>query len=288
MVFEPTHLNRREDAPPPHQETGPGKETAYCYDSDYREAARLPSELDVIFRTVHPKDKQMLVDGMARLSQASRYARFLVDRTSLSNTELQYLTELEGHTHFAIGVARPLPGGREEGIGIARFVRFKENPEVAEPAITVIDEYQGRGVGAALLQRLVEAARERGIKKFRCDFVAYNQRVCSIIDDFDDVAMVHRERGVLTMEFPLPSPRPDEYPWVTLKRSSIYRALARASQGLLSFRRIPHGREPPKLIPSGGRAASAFSEPGRDGEQKSWDDSSNGSLAAKQMEEAEG
>lgn len=286
-MLETQFPNIGQDDQPSLCETAPRHESGYRYDDTYREAARLPSRLDVTFRTVRPDDKQMLVDGMARLSQASRSARFLFDKTSLSEPELRYLTEVDGHNHFAIGAARPLPGGREEGIGIARFVRLKGNPEVAEPAITVIDEYQGRGIGTALLRRLVEAARERGIKKFQCDFLADNRGVCSIIDDLEDVSIVHRERGVVTMEFPLPSPQSEEHPRVTLKRSSMYRALARAAQGLLSLRQKGHRTEAPDLIPSGGKATASLLEPGRSGEQRLWGDSDNGTSAAEPLQEAE-
>jgi GNAT superfamily N-acetyltransferase len=151
----------------------------YHYDDRYREEARLPAGLQVVFRAVHPEDKNLLAEGMSRLSPASRYFRFLSPKKSLSKIELAYFTEVDGHNHFAIGVARPQPGGGEEGIGVARFVRFQDDPEVAEPAVTVIDDYQGCGVGTALLRRLVEAARERGIKRFRCEFLADNQRVCA-------------------------------------------------------------------------------------------------------------
>jgi GNAT superfamily N-acetyltransferase len=269
MVFEPLYLNGHQNSPPARQETGTGKRAAYQYDHDYRESARLPNGLEVIFRTVHPEEKHMLVEGMERLSQTSRHARFLVDNTSLAKTELRYLTELDGHNHFAIGVVRPLPGGREEGIGIARFVRLKEDPEVAEPAVTVIDEYQGRGVGTALLRRIVDAAHEHGIKKFRCDFLADNQRARSIIDDLDDGAIVYRKRSVVTLEFRLPSPQPDEHPRVTLKGSAIYRAFARVAQGLLSLRRMHHGKKPPDLTSSGGKATVALLEPIQASEQGS-------------------
>ena len=287
MVFEPMNLNRGRESRPAHQETVTRLGTAYRYDNDYREVARLPSGLDVIFRTVHPEDRQMLAEGMARLSQRSRHARFLADKPSLSERELRYLTEFDGHNHIALGAARPLPGGREEGIGIARLVRLEEDPEVAEPAVTVIDEYQDCGVGTALLRRLVGAARERGVRRFRCEFLADNHRVCSIIDDLDEGAIVHREGGVVTMEFPLPSPRPDEHPRVTLKRSAMYRLLTRAAQGWLSLQCTLDRKQPPDLFLSGGNVTVALPEPGWSREQMSLAESSHGPSAAEPTGEIE-
>jgi GNAT superfamily N-acetyltransferase len=236
---------------------------------------------------VYPEDKQMLVNGMARLSPESRHARSLNDKSALSEAELQYLTELDGHNQFAIGAARPLPDGREEGIGIARCVRLREDPQVAEPAIIVIDEYQRRGVGTALLRRLVEAARERGIRRFRCDFLTDNRKVGSIFDDLEGGAVIHRECGVVTIEFPLPSPRPDEHPRVTPNRSSVYRALERAAQGRLSLRHTHHRDEPPDVIPSVAEVTVAFAEPDSSREAGSLADSGRCLSAAMPDEEAD-
>jgi GNAT superfamily N-acetyltransferase len=212
------------------------------YGSDYRELVHLPSGIDIVCRAVRPDDKRLLAEGMERLSPVTRFARFLSDKDSLSESELTYLTELDGVDHYAIGAVRPLAGGGEAGIGVARFVRLRREPEVAEPAVTVIDDFQGCGVGTALLRRLVDAARERGIKRFRCEFLADNRRVRSILDEFRKNAIVHHERGIVTMEFPLPTFGEDEAPRATLKRSALYRALVRAAQGRLSLRRV-HRRD---------------------------------------------
>lgn len=132
-----------------------------------------------LLRLIRPSDKRLLASGMQRLSAEGRYRRFHVPKHDLSRAELKYLTEVDSRTHFAIGAVRR--GGRREGLGIARFVCLRERPNVAEIAIVVADEMQGKGLGRELLVRLSEAARERGIRSFTCEVLATNQIFLSLL-----------------------------------------------------------------------------------------------------------
>jgi RimJ/RimL family protein N-acetyltransferase len=119
----------------------------------------------VLVRPVRPNDKELLRQGFDRLSPASRYRRFLAPVDELSEAELRYLTEIDYVDHFAWAAVRADRPG--EGIGVARYIRLKEEPEVAEAAVTVIDEYQGKGLGTLLLALLGAAAVAAGIRTFR-------------------------------------------------------------------------------------------------------------------------
>jgi len=106
-------------------------------------------------RPIRPGDKQRLLEGFERLSPESRYRRFLSPVPRLSDRALRYLTEVDHHDHEAlIGIAHDC-----SGVGVARFVRSEEDPELAEAAVTVVDDWQGRGLGTALLVLLAERAR---------------------------------------------------------------------------------------------------------------------------------
>jgi GNAT superfamily N-acetyltransferase len=76
---------------------------------------------------------------------------------------VRYLTEVDHHDHEAI-VALDEESG--EGIGVARYVRTRERPEVAEVAVTVVDDWQGRGLGTRLLEVVSARAREEDIRSF--------------------------------------------------------------------------------------------------------------------------
>ena len=80
-------------------------------------------------------------------------ARFHTAAHELTESQIRYLTEIDHDTHEAL-VAEAETKTGERGVAVARYVRLDEEPEVAEVAITVADEYQDQGVGSAILDEL--------------------------------------------------------------------------------------------------------------------------------------
>ena len=83
--------------------------------------------------------------------------------TNLSAAQLDYLVDVDHHDHEAIVAVDPISG---EGLAVARYIRSNEDAEVAEVAVTVADDWQGRGLGRALLDRLSYRARREGVRRF--------------------------------------------------------------------------------------------------------------------------
>jgi GNAT superfamily N-acetyltransferase len=155
-------------------------------------------------RTLRPEDKAKIVDGLERMSPESRYLRFFTAKPRLSDAELRYLTEVDGHNHYAIGVARLDADGNEgEGVAVARFVRMPDELDVAEPAIAVIDDLQGKGLGRRLMQRLVEAAATRGVRRFRTEFLAVNDGMRELVAQLSPEARFVASGPVVVAEFPI-------------------------------------------------------------------------------------
>jgi RimJ/RimL family protein N-acetyltransferase len=127
------------------------------------ETARLRDGTEVLIGRVTPDDAPRLAEAFAQLSEESRRLRFLGPKPSLSASELRYLTEVDGHRHEALCAIEPASG---RGVAIGRFVRAPEDRTRAEVAITVADDWQGRGLGKLLLARLTERAREEGVERF--------------------------------------------------------------------------------------------------------------------------
>jgi RimJ/RimL family protein N-acetyltransferase len=126
---------------------------------------RLLDGAPVVIRPIRPDDKGMLSDGLRRLSPQSAQRRFLTPKRSFSRAELRYLTEVDGRDHVALVAEFPLDPERRL-IAVARFVRLQDDPEAAEVAVTVADEWQGRGLGSLLGRHLVHSARNRDIRRF--------------------------------------------------------------------------------------------------------------------------
>jgi RimJ/RimL family protein N-acetyltransferase len=118
------------------------------------------AELDI--RPVRPDDKRLIAEAIERLSPESRYRRFFRPLDRLSARDLVYLTEIDHTDHEALAAIDPESGSL---VGVARYVRGAE-PQLAEVSVVVGDPWQRRGVATALLERLVERAREEGITHF--------------------------------------------------------------------------------------------------------------------------
>ena len=116
----------------------------------------------VIVRPVEASDAPLLAEGFERLSAQSRQSRFLYRKPSLSSAELRYFTDVDHHDHEALAALSS--DGR--GVGVARFIRDRCDSATADVAVTVIDDWQRRGVGTELLRRLVKRAEVEGIRQF--------------------------------------------------------------------------------------------------------------------------
>jgi RimJ/RimL family protein N-acetyltransferase len=125
----------------------------------------------VLIRQVRSTDAPLLADGFARLSPRSRRMRFLGAKTTLSAADLRYFTEVDHHDHEAIGALSAADG---RGVGIARYIRDADDPQAAELAVTVVDDWQGRGLGTELLSCLSDRARQAGIHRLTALVAAEN------------------------------------------------------------------------------------------------------------------
>jgi nucleotide-binding universal stress UspA family protein len=132
-------------------------------------AIQLKDGATITIRPITTDDREALAEGFERLSPDSRYRRFFTPVTHLSDRELDYLTDIDHHDHEALVAIDEASG---EGIAVARYVRT--DPDSAEPAITVADDWQRRGVASVLLEALSERAREEGINQFVALVLAEN------------------------------------------------------------------------------------------------------------------
>jgi RimJ/RimL family protein N-acetyltransferase len=155
----------------------------------------------VLIRPVRRADAALLADGFARLSTRSRRLRFLSPKKELSSAELGYFTDVDHHDHEALGALDHADG---RGVGIARYVRDAADPQAAEIAVTVIDDWQGRGLGTELVAQLSERARSEGIRRFTALVAADNPAMARLLRNVR-ADLVRRGPGALQYEIMLGS-----------------------------------------------------------------------------------
>jgi RimJ/RimL family protein N-acetyltransferase len=125
--------------------------------SDVRLEFSLPPGIRV--RPLEPSDRAGVWALFKRLSPESRHQRFLGPKPRLSEKELTYLTSVDHRRHEALAAI-----DRRDGsiVGVARYVQVPDRPAVADGAVAVADELQGRGIGTALVRCLIARARVNG------------------------------------------------------------------------------------------------------------------------------
>jgi GNAT superfamily N-acetyltransferase len=153
-------------------------------------------------REIRPSDAPLLVQGFEQLSERSRRLRFFTPKRALSPREVAYLTQLDGQRHFAIGAGVLTDQGWQPA-AVARFVGLPHEPKEAEPALTVVDAFQGLGLGRLLFARLVDAAVERGYRILRADVLEENHAMLRIFRTASAETAVRRVGGVFEVEIPL-------------------------------------------------------------------------------------
>jgi acetyltransferase len=153
-------------------------------------------------RPLRPDDKRLLVAGFERLSPESRYRRFLSATNWLSSDTLRYLTEMDHHDHEAL-VALASDG---TWVGVARYVRSRTDPASAEAAVTVADDWHGRGLGTALTGLLARRAREERVHRFTAVMLAENRDMFEVLQEVGPVRVIARESGTIEAEANLTAP----------------------------------------------------------------------------------
>jgi GNAT superfamily N-acetyltransferase len=131
----------------------------------------LPGGERIEIRAQRPQDRDGIRAALARTSEQSFYHRFFTVKREFSEKEARYFLDIDFVKHVAL-VAIADESGRPTIVGGCRTIVMQ--PGVAEISFLVIDAYQGRGVGSALMRHIVALAREAGLKELFADVLADN------------------------------------------------------------------------------------------------------------------
>jgi GNAT superfamily N-acetyltransferase len=174
--------------------------------TDEGERVTLRDGSRVVVRAVVPEDKPLFVAGWERFGEASRLRRFMGVKQRLTVEDLAFFTDLDHDDHEALGAIDPATG---DGLGVARYIRDPERPDTAEAAVSVIDSWQGRGLGGVLLERLRERACEHGVTRFTAELRADNRAMLRLFEHLGRTD-VRREASELELDVDLRTDRPEE------------------------------------------------------------------------------
>jgi acetyltransferase len=165
------------------------------YPADLTSVLHLADGSRVTLRAIRPEDADMEQEFVRNLSQNSRYFRFMNSVRELSPAMLARFTQIDYDREMAFVAVRE-EGGREIEIGVTRYVT---NPDArtCEFAIVVAEDWQGKGLGRRMLERLIEVARSRGLKAMVGHVLAVNQRMLALCGKLGFEVSNHPEDGAL-------------------------------------------------------------------------------------------
>jgi GNAT superfamily N-acetyltransferase len=162
------------------------------------------SKTELEIRPIEPGDKAALAAAVDRSSDDAVYRRFLNPRGRLTAAELRYLTEVDHRDHEAL---LAFPSGSAESVGVARYIRDHDKRDSAEIAVPVLETWQGRGVGKALLHRLADRARDEGITEFTALMLSGNRPMRQLLADLGPTRLLSSGAGAVELSVDLrPNP----------------------------------------------------------------------------------
>jgi acetyltransferase len=138
-------------------------------------AHRLADGTAITVRPIRADDAPLEADLVRRLSDESRYKRFMGSMRELPASKLRYLTEVDNVHHVAL-VAAVEREGHEVLLGAARYV-VEPGDTTCEFAVAVDDAWQGSGVAGVLMHALMDIARSRGLARMDGIVLATNRRM---------------------------------------------------------------------------------------------------------------
>jgi hypothetical protein len=188
-----------------------------------------PTGVRLLLRPLTPGDRDRLREGLAWMSDDSRYERFLAPMPRFTDAQLSYLTDVDQADHVAWGALDPAVP-QAPGVGVARFVHLVDTPVIAEVAITVIDLYQRRGVGIALFALLYHLAQRGGVAALRATLHPSRN---GLADRLRELGAVGRLRdGVLQLDLPV------HHDLTRLPSTALAQHLRRTVEGVQSARAL--------------------------------------------------
>ena len=160
--------------------------------SNYSAVEKLRNGERIEIRALRPQDRDDLMAAVDLTSSDSLYRRFFAVRRHFTETEESFYLNVDFVSHVAL-IAVADENGQPIIIAGGRYVVGE--PGQAEVAFTVVDKYQGRGVGAALLRHLAMIARQAGLGELVAYVLPDNRAMLKVFEKSGLKYTAKRESG---------------------------------------------------------------------------------------------
>ena len=159
-----------------------------------------------------PANRDALQHEYEHLSPQTRFSRFLAAVPGLTEKMLDHLVDdVDGEDHVALVLLVHTDDGTELPLGLARIIRYPDDPTAADLAVTVVDDWQGRGVATALLEVLMRH-RPKGVERIVTVIDPTNAASLAMLRQLGEVEVSRPESGTQHVVVTLPRHRPPSHP----------------------------------------------------------------------------
>lgn len=147
--------------------------------ASYLAADKLRDGRAVEIRAYRPQDREALMVAAGQVGPRSRYLRFFTVKQNFSEREREFFLNVDFDRHVALVAFMAAAGGKLL-VGAGRYVGMDKGR--AEVAFTVIDRYQGLGIGTVLMRHLTIVAREAGLNELIAEVLPENKSMLHVFE----------------------------------------------------------------------------------------------------------
>jgi RimJ/RimL family protein N-acetyltransferase len=163
------------------QMTGDHLDQSAPYPTEEVQNVALNDGAQVLIRPIRPDDAHLLQEGFTRLSPQTIYLRFFQDYKELGDQQAQRFARVDYRRQMAL-VGEVQENGAPRLVASARYTIVDPvEAGLAEMAIVVADDYQGRGLGTLIMARLIHYARQHSVQAFLGIIHVSNKRILKFI-----------------------------------------------------------------------------------------------------------
>jgi acetyltransferase len=151
-----------------------------------------PDGKTVTIRPIRPEDAEMTQDFVKRMSDESKYYRFMDTIRELTQSMLVRFTQIDYDREMALVATVKGENGEEIQIGVSRYVTNPDGESV-EFALAIADDWQKHGIGRKLMTALIDAARMKGHRSVVGDVLAMNTKMFRLMSSLGFTIHPHPE-----------------------------------------------------------------------------------------------
>jgi len=159
---------------------------------------RLSDGTPICIRRVRIDDRQRLSEGIAKLTERSRYLRFFSKAPLPPRAVIDRLVDADGQDHIAWG-ALQMNLEERPALGVVHAFRDEDEPDSADFSVAVIDEFHGRGLARILSAVLLIDCRREGYQELSVQILAENTGALALAKSLGGTYQ-SQERGVTELE----------------------------------------------------------------------------------------